>query len=323
MEVLITGAFGTIGSHAVAALAAAGHRVTCFDLEAAGRRARTALPTSVRVLHGDVTDAAAVARAVRGKDAVVHLAAILPPASEARPALAEAVNVGGTRNVLQAIEREAPSALLVFASSVSVHGYSAGREPPLRVDAPLDGRDDYARHKIACEEMIRASGVRSIVLRIGPCADPGDTSKGGDPATAIAALFAIAPETRVEFLHPEDAADAIVAACTREEAIGRTLFLGSGASSQLTWREFVSTPPRALGLGDFPPDWFGDAPYYTDWMDTAESERLLGYQRRGYPAYAAAVAQDLRWARRMLAPARPLVRFELGRVIAAIRRRRR
>lgn len=320
MNVLVTGPFGTIGAHVVARLLDEGHRVTCLDLDSPASRAKAAaLPEHVTVRFGDVTRTEDVAEAVRGMDAVIHLAAVIPPASERLPELAERVNVGGTRHVLDAIARVAPHAVLVFPSSISVHGYSAGRTPPCTIDAPFDGRDDYARHKVACEALIRASDVRAVILRIGACADPHDLSKGGG-RDALAKMLAIAPDTRVEYLHPEDAATALVRACGTPEAVGKALFLGSGASSQLTWRAFLSTVPRAMGLGELPEAWFGDAPYYTDWMDTAESERLLRYQRLGYPAYRAAI--ERRWwpLRVLLTPLRPLPRFALGRAIASARR---
>jgi len=320
MNVLITGPFGTIGSRVLTRLRESGNTVTCLDLDTrANRRKAAALPSSVRVVYGDVTNRAAVAEVVRGQQAIVHLAAILPPFSEARPALAEQVNVVGTRNVLEAVASEAPSAKLVFASSISVHGLSVGRDPPCRVDAPFDGRDHYARHKITCEQMVRASGTRAVILRIGACAGPDDVSKGGDRAQAMATMFAIAPDTRVEYLHPEDAAVAIANACSNDEAVGKSLFLGSGKDSQLLWRDFVSTFPRALGLGDFPVEAFGNEPFYTDWMDTSESERLLRYQRHGYPAYAAAIEHRLRWAKLALTRFRSLARSQLLRTISRAR----
>lgn len=321
MHILVTGAFGTIGMHVVARLSAEGHAVTCLDLDTRASRDKSLrLPRGVQVRYGDITDRADVEAAVRGQDVVVHLAAIIPPATSANPTLAERVNVGGTENVLAAMASAVPGARLVFPSSVSVHGWSAGRAPPVRVGTPYDGRDDYARHKIEGEKRVRASAARWVILRIGACADPGDFSKGGDKREALAAMFAIAPDTRIEFLHPLDAATAIARACVVPEAEGKILFLGSGAASQLTWRRFVSTFAMALGLGEMPRAWFGSDPYYTDFMDTEESERILRFQEHGYPAYEAAVHAQLRAARWLIMPVRPLVRALLGRAIASARR---
>lgn len=324
MEILITGPFGTIGAHVLARLIEAGHAVTCLDLDTPGNRKKAAaLPASVGVVFGDVTRLDDVLTAVRGKEAVVHLAAIIPPGSDAQPALAEKVNVEGTRNVVEAITREAPSAVLVFPSSVSVHGYSANREPPVRIDAPFDGRDNYARQKIACEVLIRQSATRWVILRVGACSSPNDLTANGKSTPSMASLFSLDPETRIEFLHPDDAALAIERACHTEEAMGRVFFLGSGAKSQLTWRAFLSTYTRALGLGEAPRAWFGTGPYYTDWMDTVESERLFGFQKHGFPAYEAVIARKLMPLRVVLTPFRPLVRWQIGRAIAAAKARAR
>lgn len=323
MEILLTGPFGTIGARVLVQLEERGHAVTCLDLDTPANRARAArLPPSVRVIWGDVTREADVRGAVRGKQAVVHLAAIIPPFSDAKPELAERVNVGGTRHVIEAIAAEAPDAVLVFPSSISVHGFSAGREPPCRIDAPYDGRDGYASHKIACERMLRASAIRWVILRLGACVGADDVDKGGDAGEAMARTFAIAADTRIEYLHPDDAAIAIANACTCEAAVGKALFLGSGRESRMTWRAFVSTIPRSLGLGDFPAEVFGAAPYYTDWMDTDESERLLQFQRYGYPAYVDALARRGRWKRWLLTPMRPLARRLMLAQVAKSQKRR-
>lgn len=324
MEILITGPFGTIGAHVLSRLSAAGHAVTCLDLDTPANRKKAAgLPAPTRVVFGDVTRLEDVRAAVRGKEAVVHLAAIIPPVSEAQPALAQRVNVEGTRNIVEAIAREAPSAVLVFPSSVSVHGYSADRVPPLRVDAPFDGRDNYARQKIACERLLRESAIRWVILRVGACSSPNDLTAGGKSTPSIASLFSLHPDTRIEFLHPDDAAIAIERACHTQEAVGRVFFLGSGAKSQLGWRAFLSTYTRALGLGEAPATWFGAEPYYTDWMDTAESERLFGFQKHGLHAYTEVVAKKLLPVRVLLTPFRPVVRWQIGRAIARAKRRER
>lgn len=321
MNVLLTGPFGTIGSRVLRQLLEGGHDVTCFDLDTpANRRKAAKLPRAVRVLYGDVTRPDEVATAVEGQEAVVHLAALIPPMSEERPELAEAVNVGGTRNVIAAMAREAPTAVLVFPSSVSVHGWSAGREPPVRVGTPLDGRDHYATQKIACEGLVRESGLRFVILRIGACVGPDDLEKDGGGDASLRMTFAQHPENRIEYLHPDDAAIAIANACVTEEAVGKTLFLGSGEESQLRWREFVSTVPRAMGLGELPADWFGTEPYYTDWMDTEEAERLLHFQRHGYPAYRAALERKYRLRRLFISIIRPLARAAMhDKIVTALR----
>ena len=101
--------------------------------------------------------------------AVIHLAAVIPPACYDNPGLAEKVNVGATRHLTSAVAAHAPSARFVHASSVAVHG---SRNPYrglglLGPDTPLAPSDLYGRHKAAAEEVVRALGTPWVVLRLG------------------------------------------------------------------------------------------------------------------------------------------------------------
>ena len=309
MNVLLTGPFGTIGTCVLAELLQRGHRVTCFDLDNKNNRKKARqYGERIRMIWGDITDPASVKSAVKDQKAVIHLAALIPPFSEEKPVLAERINVQGTQFVVDAISEQAVMPLLVFPSSISVHGWSANRPAPCQIDMPFDAKDAYAGHKIACEALLRASSVPWVILRIGACVDGFSTDKGGEQKAAMKHMFSLHPETRIEYLHPEDAALAMNNALDNPEVIGKTLFLGSGRSSQMSWIEFINTVPRAMGLGDLPVEAFGDAPYYTDWMNTEESERLLQFQRHGYEKYLQEVHHKWRVPRVLLTPARGLVK---------------
>ena len=129
MKALVTGASGFIGTHVVAALAAAGHEVRAFD-----RRAPAEVPAGVETVAGDVRDADALARAAQGCDAVFHLAALYSYARAHARAM-QAVNVEGTRAVLDAAARSGVRRV-VHTSSCATCGPVAGRaateadEPP-------------------------------------------------------------------------------------------------------------------------------------------------------------------------------------------------
>jgi nucleoside-diphosphate-sugar epimerase len=101
MLVLVTGGTGYVGSHAVAALVRAGHRVRV--LARSPKRVPTALAPfgvdAVETTIGDVTDATAVEWALEGCDAVLHAASIFSMDAR-RAAEMRAVNVRGTEIVL-------------------------------------------------------------------------------------------------------------------------------------------------------------------------------------------------------------------------------
>lgn len=308
MNVLLTGPFGTIGTRVLNELLARQHRVTCFDLDnKTNRKIAQRYGERIRMHWGDITDAASVATAVAGQDAVIHLAAIIPMLSEEKPALAEKVNVQGTRYVMDAIAAQAQQPLLVFPSSISVHGMSNTRQPPCRIDEKLSACDHYASHKIACETLLRASSIPWVILRIGACVDAMNDKVGDRPAM-LRHMFSLHPDTRIEYLHPHDAAVAMANALNNPAAIRKTLFLGSGKSSQTSWLEFVNTVPRAMGLREFSADDFGADPYYTDWMDTKESQQLLQFQHLGLEGYKRELAYKWRWLRFLILPFRGLIR---------------
>ena len=101
--VLVTGATGLAGANICKLLVARGDRVRALARETADTDPIAAL--GVEVVTGDVTDPDAVRRAATGSDAAIHCAALLGGASQ-NLADFEAVNVGGTKNVLDAAEAE-------------------------------------------------------------------------------------------------------------------------------------------------------------------------------------------------------------------------
>ena len=87
------------------------------------------------------------------------MAAILPPMSERNGALSDAVNIGGTENVIRAIKSSNPKPGLVFTSSMSVMGADKNRKPPVKVTDPLVVSSNYTRQKIRCEEILSKTDI--------------------------------------------------------------------------------------------------------------------------------------------------------------------
>jgi nucleoside-diphosphate-sugar epimerase len=159
-RVLVTGGAGRLGRYVVPELA--GHcRVSVLDRDRGA--ARPDFPT-------DVLDLDAVARAMPGHDAVVHLAAI----DVSVPAAAERIfdtNVRGTWNVLQAA-RQAGVRRVIVSSSVAATGIDAARPPlylPVDEAHPLRPTHDYGLSKEIDEAIARSfalrSGLEVVVLR--------------------------------------------------------------------------------------------------------------------------------------------------------------
>jgi dTDP-L-rhamnose 4-epimerase len=123
-KILITGGAGFIGSHVARALIARGDEVRLFDalIDQVHGRASAALPDDAELMVGDIRDAARVAQALEGVDAVVHLAAEVG-VGQSMYAIDRyvAVNDLGTAVLLQALI-ERPVRRVVVASSMSIYG---------------------------------------------------------------------------------------------------------------------------------------------------------------------------------------------------------
>ena len=159
MKVLVTGGTGAFGMTVCRQLVRAG-----ADPVAMARREPTNLPAGVRFAAGDIRDPAAVEAALTGCDAVVHLAWFMgvgAPAAEI-----EAINIGGTATLLEAMEH-AGVRRLVFTSSTTAYGTSEGHPTPFREDEPLRPAPTflYAWQKQQVEELIAARDLDAVIGR--------------------------------------------------------------------------------------------------------------------------------------------------------------
>jgi nucleoside-diphosphate-sugar epimerase len=280
--VLLTGAFGNIGCFALRALLAQGYSVVAFDKDSPTSRntSKPFLASGINIIWGDITKPEDVERAMQGVDAVIHLAGIFPPTSENVPTLSQAVNVDGTRNVIAAMEKSSAAKRLVFASSIAVYGREQGRlTPPLTASMALVPDDNYGKHKAECEKLIQASSLQWTINRIAACPPVNVANMASFKG---APLLENHPDSRVEFIHPADAALAFVNAVACDAAIGKILLLGGGKANQRTIRDMFNAMLAPIHLKPLPREAFNITDkiiFHGDWVDTTESQRLLDYQR--------------------------------------------
>ena len=190
--VLITGGAGFIGSHLVDALLAKGYAVRILDDLSTGKRSNLPLDNPrVELIEGDVADAANVARAAMGCQAVVHLAAVASvQASVDDPVKTHQSNFIGTLNVCEAM-RQAGIKRVIFASSAAVYGNN-GEGASIGEDTPKAPLTPYASDKLASEHYLdfyrRQHGLEPVVFRFfnifGPRQDPSS------PYSGVISIFA-------------------------------------------------------------------------------------------------------------------------------------
>ncbi len=307
MKVLLTGALGNIGKYTIYELINKGHEVTCYEIKTNENVKKSkSLPNEVKMIWGNLVTGENLEAAVRGQDAVIHLAFIIPPASERNPEAAYKVNVGGTTRVVNAIKSQNNQPKLIFTSTIAVYGNSQNLQPPRRVGDILNPVDNYGRQKIECEKIIMDSGIQWCILRLA--AAPSIDWKRVDPI-----MYDVPLTDRIEFVHPGDIGTALANAVEAKEIWGRILLIGGGEKCRMHQREFMEKALNILGVGMLPEEAFGKECYHTDWMDTQESERILKYQKHTYDDFLKEQAAIFGKRALFIKIFRPIVRWYLLR----------
>lgn len=285
---LVTGALGCLGAWTLKALLERGDEPVGYDLGADDSRLRLVLDEDelerVTLVHGDVTDGAALGRALdeHAITAVVHLAALQVPFCRADPALGARVNVLGTVVVFQAVtERRDRIAGLAYASSTAV--YNASDPSPAPESGGAAPETLYGAYKLANEgtarvfwkdERVASIGIRPYVV-YGPGRDQGLTSA---PTLAMAAAargepFEITYGGTAQYDYAPDVGRAFaLAARATHDGAHVANFPGEPTSMDEVVAAIESAAPEAAGAIT----WSEERLPFPESLESGLLERLLG-----------------------------------------------
>jgi nucleoside-diphosphate-sugar epimerase len=171
MKILVTGGSGFLGSHVAEQLTQAGHHVVALVRKSSNRKFLSTL-ANLEFAEGRVEDRAAVDRAVRGVDAIIHSAGVVKARTEAE---FMTCNRDGTVNLLEAALAHAPNLRrFVYVSTLEACGPSWDKKPiPLDQERPVTA---YGRSKLAAEKAVlsRADKLPVVILRPAAIYGPRD-----------------------------------------------------------------------------------------------------------------------------------------------------
>mgnify|MGYP002640177407 CR=1 FL=1 len=306
-QILLTGASGEVGFEAFKELLRREdhYKIRILSLDhPVERKLFKPYLDQVDIVWGDLRNPDDVRQAVAGVDAVLHIAALIPPLADHQPELAWQVNVGGTRSLLAAMQAQNPAPRLIYTSSISVYGDRLAN-PDIRVGDPLipsDG-DEYAKTKIEAEQLIQNSSLQWTILRL--C---GILTKN---LKIQPLMFHMPLNTALEWCHACDAGYALVQALENDFVCGEIFNLGGGKQCRVSAREFIEEvlPLYGLERSVLPEHAFAIQNFHSgNYIDGDELEHLLKFRRKTLIDYYDTASLRVS----------PVQRFLVGRIPKAI-----
>jgi nucleoside-diphosphate-sugar epimerase len=284
MKVLLTGAFGNVGLSTLDELLHQGFDVRVFDIPNRKNMRniqRKPYKNRVSAIWGDLRNLQDVEQAVKEMDVVIHVGAIIPPLADKQPEFAHQVNVGGTRNIIQAMETFCPAAQLIYTSSIATYG-DRRKDPWISTSDPLlpSSHDEYAKQKIEAESLIQSSKLTWSILRLTYITSMNKLKL--DPL-----MYEMPLETCIEICDTKDVGLALVNTIDNPKVHYKIFNIAGGQACQTTFGEYLMTMFDIFGFGadSLPAEAFAHTDFHCGWLNTIESQKILQYQRTTLISY--------------------------------------
>ena len=276
MKVLLTGAFGNVGLSTLEELIKRGYDIKVFDVfNRRNHKIAKKYRDEVVIIWGDLRNSKDVEKAVDGQDVIIHVGAVIPPLADRKPEFAESVNVGGTKNIIAAMEKQTEKPKLIFTSSVAVYGDRV-KSPLIKPSDPLNPNphDEYAKQKIRCEELVRNSGLEWVTFRLTYITSVKKLLL--DPL-----LFDMPLDTSIEICDTRDVGLALANAVEHDGIWGETMHIAGGEKCRVIYRDYINDMMEIFGLGRgfLPEAAFSKSGFHCGFMTTEKSQKYLNYQR--------------------------------------------
>jgi nucleoside-diphosphate-sugar epimerase/phosphohistidine swiveling domain-containing protein len=239
VRIAVTGASGVLGRGLATRLLSQGHEVAGM-----ARHRPESWPSAADFVAADIRDAGAVRRALAGADVVAHCAWATNPGHNSE--ITRQVNIGGTRNVLDAMA-ETGARRIVFASSAHVYG---GGEAPHSEHSDTSPASAEGQLKTRVEQLLAESGAEWVAIRSA-------LTLGRSVDNRVRRLLALpafrdrSGDRRMQVVHLDDALRLFNRALVETDIAGGPVNLA--ASGELTFRQIAAALRRPVGWLGFDP----------------------------------------------------------------------
>ena len=254
----------------------------------------------VQIVRGGITDQAVCAALVEGTDYVVHMAGVIPPASDANPASSEACNKRGAMCIIDAVKACSPQPKYIHISTVAVYGNRNEKHPFGRVGDPLlvSAFDRYAMDKLYGERYCLDADLDSwIILRQTAMLHP-DMLKNN---VSDGLMFHTTANAPLEWVSARDSGYLIRRIFERDlrgeiEDFWKNIYnIGAGKKGMCTGYDTFNDGFAIIGGSAekfFRPDWLASRNFHGLWFyDGDVLETLFSYQRDGVKEYWKEIAR--------------------------------
>ncbi|MCP3733518.1 NAD(P)H-binding protein [Sphingomonas sp. RP10(2022)] len=306
--VFLTGATGNMGREAVKRIAERSADLRLRVLVRPEERDHPVVRDIQRralaeVVWGDLTDPASIRQGVAGADVVLHVGGLVSPACDRMPPeVVTRVNVGGARNIVDAIKAEGTAATtrLVYIGTVAQTG---SRNAPIhwgRTGDPIkiSTYDHYAVTKTQAEAVIAESGIRHWVSVRQSGMAHYDLWRLFDPIMFHNPLNGV-----FEWSTANDSGRLMAAVCgdAVPDAFWRGFYnIGGGATSRVVNHEFMAgTMPTYRKV--LRPHWFATRNFHGQWYaDSDKLEALVPFREQSIHDYLAEAPRHMPWIARVV-----------------------
>jgi len=284
-HILLTGATGTVGKEALKQLCASEAydiSVLCRD-SSRNRKILNPYMDRITLLAIDLANPGDMEKLNGTFDAVIHLAAVIPPLADEEPELTRKVNYQGTKSLIERLELISPNTFFMYSSSIAVYGDRL-KTPNISVQdtLPEHEEDVYAQSKLDTEPIIRQSKLDWTIFRLTAIMGVKNHKMTG-------LMFHMPLETRMEICMPEDTARAFTNGIECRAQLSKRIFnLAGGPSCRTTYEEFLGINFRINGLGavDFPPKTFAEKNFHCgDYIDGDDLENITHFRKHSLEDY--------------------------------------
>jgi dTDP-glucose 4,6-dehydratase len=312
--VLVTGADGFIGSHLTETLVRQGYKVRAFvhynSFNSWGWLDQCSADVKGKfvVFPGDIRDPHGVKEAMKGCDAVLHLAALIAiPFSYHSPDTYIETNIKGTLNILQAA-RELGLKRVIHTSTSEVYG--TAKFVPITEDHPLQGQSPYSASKIGADQLAYSfySSFNLPVVTIRPfnTYGPRQSARAVIP-TIITQIANGAREIKLgsvtptrDFSYVKDTVAGFIAALQAKGGLGEVINLGS--NFEISIKETAQLIGDTMGASvEIVSDEIRLRPENSEvetlWADTTKAKEFLDWKPNygGREGFQRGLAETIEW----------------------------